>query len=490
MRTPIKAVAACILAVCAGCMATKTTTPPAPAPEAPVAGAAGTDWRWVQGMVFVPTTAVNEAQEWDEYDPAVNDRELHYASAYGINVVRVYLHYYVYLKKKTVFLADIDDFLNRADKYGIKTEFVFFDDCWNQPPKELLSADYHYPAPIPGVHNSQWLVCPGDDVRNHYEQHQKGLKSYVQDIVNAHLADSRVVFWEIYNEPNKSKETVRLEKDAAIWIKETGTKIPATATDKDFSGGPFSDFVSWHQYGTYDIFGDEHTLCTECMNRQGQSVPGIVSHYKGKVGYIMWEFGIGRDNCRFAWGEKRESPRKDEAVTPFHGVVYPDGHPWALDDAKALLTPEGYAKTPFFAVSYYRDWLSKDLAKKSVTPMIDFDLGTETGTGSPDASVGVPKENYSIAYTGEVMAPADGAYTFTVDTDGVLYLTVNGEGRIMKTLYGRTVTNTTMDLVGNRLFKIAVFYRHGSGPTNLHLSWSGPSFENRPLLPSTHPQGI
>jgi hypothetical protein len=493
MRTPIKAALACILLATAGCVGTKTppanATPSSPASASLPAPGSTSDWRWVQGMVFVPTTAVNEAQEWDEYDPVVNDRELHYASTYGINVVRVYLHYYVYLKKKTVFLADIDDFLARADKYGIRTEFVFFDDCWNQPPKELLSADYRYPKPIQGVHNSQWLVCPGDDVRNHYEQHQKGLKSYVQDVVNAHVSDKRVVFWEIYNEPNKSKETIRLEKDAAIWIKETGTKIPATATGKEFSGTPFSDFVSWHEYGTYDIFGDEHTLCTECMNRQGQTVPGIVSHYKGKVGYIMWEFGIGRDNCRFAWGENREKPRKDEAVTPFHGVVYPDGHPWALDDAKALLG-SSYAKTPFFAVSYFRDPAFTDLAKKSVTPMIDFDLGTEVGTGSPDATVRVPNENYSIAYTGEVMAPSDGSYTIEADTDGTLDVSVNGQQLINKTALGRSVTKASVNLSGNRDFTVSVRYRHGTGPTNLHLSWSGPTFNSRPLLPSSHPQGI
>jgi hypothetical protein len=111
--------------------------------------------------VFVPTNCVNEAQQWDQYDPAVNDRELHYASVYGVNVVRVYLHYYVYLKKRDALLSDIADFLARADRYGIRTEFVFFDDCWNQPPAQLLSADYRYPAPLPGVHNSRWCARTG-----------------------------------------------------------------------------------------------------------------------------------------------------------------------------------------------------------------------------------------------------------------------------------------------------------------------------------------
>ena len=145
-----------LLSAGAGGLAAAPVQPPA---------AGGRDWTWVQGAVFVPTNCVNEAQQWDEYDPAVNDRELHYASAYGINVVRVYLHYLVYLKKRDALLADIADFLGRADKYGIRTEFVFFDDCWNQPPADLLSPGYRYPAPVPGVHNSQWLVCPGDDAQ-------------------------------------------------------------------------------------------------------------------------------------------------------------------------------------------------------------------------------------------------------------------------------------------------------------------------------------
>jgi hypothetical protein len=484
MKPWTRSLLVCLLTACAGCAVTKMAPPQAAATDGQ------RDWRWVQGMVFVPTNSVNEAQQWDEYDPAINDRELHYASVYGVNVVRVYLHYYVYLKKKTVLLGDMEDFLGRASKYGIKTEFVFFDDCWNQPPKDLLSADYRYPAPIHGVHNSQWLVCPGEDVRTHYDQHRQGLKAYVQDIVNAHKSDARVLFWETYNEPNNSPATLRLEKDAAIWIKETGTKIPVTATDKEFSGGPFSDFASWHQYGNYDIHGDSQTLCTECMNRQGQSVPGIVENYKGKVGYIMWEFGIGRDNCRFAWGDSREKPRQNEPPMPFHGVVYPDGHPWALADVQALMGPQRYARTPFFAVDYFKDAAFANAAKHSVTPTIDFDLGDEIGTGSPDASAGVPNKNFSVQYRGEIQAPVAGSYTFSADTDGLLELAVDGRRLVAKQATGRGVASATLTLEANRTYGVTVRYRHATGPASLHLTWSGPAFAGRVLEPATHPSGI
>ena len=481
-----------LLGVLAGCAVPNAVPPPrTAAAEAPPPGAR--DWTWVQGAVFVPTNCVNEAQQWDEYDPVVNDRELHYASAYGINVVRVYLHYYVYLKKKGALLASIEDFLQRADKYGIKTEFVFFDDCWNQPPKDLLSADYRYPAPIPGVHNSRWLVCPGDDVRAHYEQHKAGLKAYVQDIVGAHRSDPRVLFWEIYNEPNKSPETVRLERDAMGWIKETGSAIPVTATGGEFSGGPFSDFPSWHEYGGYAVEGDALTLCTECMNRQGQSVPGVVSHFKGRVGYIMWEFGIGRDNCRFAWAENRDKPRKDETPTPFHGIVYPDGHPWSVGDARALLGAEDFARTHFFRVTYFKDDAFKSLAKVSLTPAVDFALVDEPGAGSPDASAGVPRDNFSVTYEGKVWAPADGIDTLSVATDGRVEILVDGVLALARTSaatreapgIGHEVKS--LGLKGNQLHTILVRYAHTSGPAVLRVTCSGRGFAERLLEPATHP---
>ena len=411
------------------------------------------DWRWVKGAVFVPTKYVNEAQQWDEYDPVINDRELHYASVYGINCVRVYLHYGIYLKKKETLLKDIEDFLTRAGKYGIKTEFVFFDDCWNEPDANILSTDYKYPAPIFGVHNSRWIVSPGENVRRHYAEYKDRLKAYVQDIVNAHKDDRRICFWETYNEPSKSPETTQLMQDSYDWIHETGTQIPVTATGREFAGDPYSDFKSWHEYVNYDYTGAPDLLCSECMNRSGQTIPGIVEHFKDKTGFIFWEFGIGRDNCRFTWDEKREHPRPDETPKPFHGMVYPDGHPWSLDDAKAMLGADGFASAPLFAVEYYKDANFKDLAKKSVTPMIDFDLGTERGTGSPDASAGVPQENFSVRWTGTILPPAKGAYTFYADGDNQVKLMVNSKLVIDKKTSERKEVSKKLNLMAAKPLK-------------------------------------
>jgi hypothetical protein len=450
---------------------------------APVPLSYQADWRWVKGAVFVPTKYVNEAQQWDEYDPAINDRELHYAAIYGINCVRVYLHFDIYLKKKGALLKHIEDFLMRAGKYGIKTEFVFFDDCWNQPDADILSPDYKYPAPIFGVHNSRWLVSPGENVRQHYAEYRDRLQSYVQDIVNAHKDDKRIAFWETYNEPNNSPETKQLLKDSFDWIHETGTTIPLTATGNGFAGEPYSDFKSWHEYGGYDYTGTPDSLNTECMNRSGQTIPGIVEHFKGQTGFIVWEFGIGRDNCRFTWNENRDHPRKDETPKPFHGVVYPDGHPWSVADVKALLGAEGFASAPLFAVEYFKDANFADLAKKSVTPMIDFDLGTERGTGSPDASAGVPQENFSVRWLGTILPPARGTYIFYADGDNRVKLFVNSKLVLNKKTPGRGEISKKIKLAGGQLAEVKIEYIHVTGDPSLHVSWSGPGLDRQILTP-------
>lgn len=471
----------------------QNAAPPAPAKPAPPPGPpigpdrllVKKDWRWIQGAVFVPTNATNEAQEWDEYDPAINDRELHYASIYGINCVRVFLYYSIYLKKKDALLQEIEDFLARADKYHIKVDFVFFDSCWNNPPDDIGSSSYVYPPPVYGLHNSRWLKGPGNPILNRfYDQNKDSLKSYVQDIVNAHKDDPRIAFWETYNEPAKVPQVSRLMEDAFHWVHDTGTSIPLTATGGGFWGYAFSDFKSWHQYdGKYTITGDEITsLCTECMNRRSESVPGVVSHYKGKVGFIMWEFGIGRDNCRFHWLKKGEQPQTEEPDVPFHGIVFPDGHPWSVDDAKALLGADGFAKAPFFKVQYYRDPLFTDLAKESVTPMIDFDLNGEKGTNVPDSTIKLG-DTWSTRWTGMIAAPQAGNYAFTVDGDGSVKVTIADKTVIDKTDGPRAIVTGMATLPAGQPVPVKIEYVHNSGLSSLHVDWSGPGVEKQPLTP-------
>jgi PA14 domain len=443
------------------------------------------DWSGVRGAVFVPTTAVNELDEWQNFDEATNERELFWAKVYGMNMVRVYLHFLAWDQDRTKFLRDIETFLTIADRHGIQTEFVFFDDVWNPYPKAGPQA-----PPAKGVHNSRWLQGPGNAIKDDYARYRPRLKAYVQDVVNAHRADKRVAFWEAYNEPGNSQKGLYMDvthyllNDSRIWIKQTGTPIPVVSsasprtgsTDQfarfeSWVGGPYSDFYTFHSYDDkYTGARGPQVLNTECMNRKDQNIPGIAREFGGqRTGYLMWELGIGRDNCRYQWETPAGSP---EPTVPFHGMVYPDGHPWDTLDVAAVRGT--LADLPVFNVTYFSRPDFTGEKKRSFTPRIDFDLGDEDGTGSPDASASLPKDHFSVRWTGKVVAPQNGAYTFSADTDHAVRVWLDGKEIVTKTAAGRATATGTAPLVAGQAYALRVEYAHATGPASLHLRWQGP----------------
>lgn len=308
------------------------------------------DWSGVRGAVFITSESVNSYQMWEEYHPAVIDRELSYAHASGLNTVQVYLDFLNWQKDGPAYLARIEDFLRRADKHGLKVTFIFFDDIGNIEPPHLAP----YGAPLPGIHNSQMQGCPGRDIiDNHYAEYRARLKAYVQAVVRAHRADPRISFWQTYNEPSHAS-TLPLLADAYQWVKETGSTIPVTATGGGaFYGSYYSDFPSFHSYldpqapASEEMVlaggGSEH-LCTETLDRPGVDIPKLTKYFAAhKTGWVIWELMIGRDNCRFPWGSPAGAP---EPAIPFHGLLYPDGHPWSAGDIAAIraVTPAASRK--------------------------------------------------------------------------------------------------------------------------------------------------
>jgi len=438
------------------------------------------DFSSVKGAVYTPTDRVNYVDWWQNYNSAVVERELSYAQVYGFNTVAVYLHYLLWENDAAGLLSKFENFLQIASRHGMKVSPIFFDDCWDPNPHLGDQG-----APIPGRHNSRWVQSPGNNVKdNYFNFYKPKVRQYVQDVVNAHKTDSRILFWEQANEPGcnafgaQRDRTVHLMNDARIAIQDTGTTIPiGSPSVQIWEGWYFSDFFSFHPYGS-DYAGPygPTVLNTESMQRGSQSVPGIVSNYGGRAtGYIMWEFGIGRTNTRFPWGSPDGAA---EPTTPFHGVVYPDGHPWAVNDVVAL--NGNMANLPLFNVDYFNDNFGT-LKKSSVTPMIDFDLNTERGTASPDASAGVNETNYSIRWNGTIRPTSTGSFTFYADADNIARIWVNNVQVVNKTGGARATVQGAINLNANTNYPVRVEYVHGSGASSMHVTWSGPNLARTAL---------
>ena len=165
------------------------------------------DWStarpWRVGCNFIPSTAINQIEMWQDFDTATIDRELRWLAALGLNSVRVYLHDLLWTP---AFLDRLAQFLDLAERHGMTTLFVFFDSCWH--PFPYLGPQR---GPEPGVHNSGWVQSPGVSILREPGAFDH-LEPYVTGVVNRFRDDPRIEAWDVWNElrqPPTSPSTAR-----------------------------------------------------------------------------------------------------------------------------------------------------------------------------------------------------------------------------------------------------------------------------------------
>ena len=172
-------------------------------PAARWSEAKANDWYakqpWLVGSNYIPATAINELEMWqaDTFDPKTIDKELGWAEGLGMTTMRVFLHDLAWQQDAEGYRGRIDRFLDIAARHHIRPLFVLFDSCWDPDPKVGRQR-----APKPGVHNSGWLQSPGAKALQ--DRRVPRLKAYVTGVVTAFGKDSRVLGWDIWNEPDNT----------------------------------------------------------------------------------------------------------------------------------------------------------------------------------------------------------------------------------------------------------------------------------------------
>lgn len=313
------------------------------------------DWEkkhgWLRGSNFNPSTAINQLETWqsDTFDPETIDRELGWASDIGMNCMRVYLHHVAWDNDRDGFKIRMDQYLRIADSHGIKTIFVFFDDCWNNSYQAGRQ-----PEPKPGVHNSGWVQDPGILIYQDSTLIDK-LEIYVKDILKTFRDDPRIVLWDLYNEPgNKEYGTgsMKLLKSVFGWAWEVRPAQPLTAGIwnpglQEFNQFQLenSDIISYHNYVGPE--NHQHTIdtlkkynrpliCTEYMARTRNShFQNIMPILKNEnVGAINWGLVAGKSNTMYAWDEP--IPDGSEPEIWFHDIFRLDGTPYSEEEIQFI----------------------------------------------------------------------------------------------------------------------------------------------------------
>jgi hypothetical protein len=319
-------------------------------------------YAWLVGSNFIPASAINQLEMWQSttFDPQEIDTELAWAEAIGMNTMRVFLHDLLWEADSAGFKQRIGTFLSIADKHHIRPILVLFDSCWDPVPK--LGGQH---APTPGVHNSGWVQSPGKAALEDSAQYPR-LKTYVVGVIGAFANDSRILAWDLWNEPdgfnegsydkvepkNKKDLVQQLLPQVFDWARSADPSQPLTSGvwDGDWSSpeklNPIqriqleeSDVISFHNYSWPEDFEKRlqqleryhrPILCTEFMARpMGSTFDTILPiAYKHHVAGINWGLVAGKTQTYLPWDSWQRPYVLEEPPVWFHEVFHPDGTPY------------------------------------------------------------------------------------------------------------------------------------------------------------------
>ncbi|MFA5814853.1 MAG: 1,4-beta-xylanase [Bacteroidales bacterium] len=311
---------------------------------------------WYRGSNFNPSTAVNQLETWQSasFDSASIDRELGWAGELGFNCMRVYLHHLAWEVDKTGFKSRMNTYLGIADRHGIKTIFVFFDDCWNP----VYQAGVQ-PKPKTGIHNSGWVQDPGSAFYLDNGQFKDSLipilEAYVKDVLSTFSKDERIALWDLYNEPGNTghgDRSMHLLRSVFKWAREINPDQPLSVGvwNKDLVNlNAFqlenSDIITYHNYA--DEVNHKQALdslkhlnkpliCTEYMARPRNSrFENIMPLLKeNKIGAINWGLVSGKTNTIYAWDTP--VPDGSEPTVWFHDIFRADGTAYSPDEIELI----------------------------------------------------------------------------------------------------------------------------------------------------------
>ena len=333
---------------------------------------------WLVGSNYVPRSAVNQLEMWQEetFDPAEIEQELAWAEDLGMNTMRVFLHDLLWQQDSIGLLRRVDQFLVIAARHGIRPMFVLFDSVWDPMPQ--LGAQ---PPPTPGVHNSGWVQSPGASALADSAQYPR-LAAYVRGVVRAHASDPRVLAWDLWNEPdNLNRDSYGKEepedKIALVtlllprvfaWARSVHPTQPLTSGVWALEDSPDgsnlseikriqlaeSDIVTFHNYGGPQSFRRQvawlkaygrPVLCTEYMARPtGSTFDLLAMANEEEVGMYNWGFVVGKTQTHLPWDSWQRPYVEQQPREWFHDVLHPDGTPYRQDEADLIRRLTGIAK--------------------------------------------------------------------------------------------------------------------------------------------------
>ncbi len=309
---------------------------------------------WV-GAEYTPAGAPGNSLWWhwyDEYEASV-ERELAFAARrLRVTAVRMFLHSMVFEANSSALMSSMDRFLSTAALHNISVGFVFFDDCWASSGASLDAQC----VPVKGRHNGCWMTSPQTADRTSVARYEP----YVTSIVARFARDPRVLWWEVFNEPNLQLSFSASLRDAAFaWAVAQAPQAPVIScwddnadtqiVDHHDYSTAFSSWATalyqnpakgsviteggsrWYQPPFSADAGSPLTVINFLDALRAERSAGTRAWVPGAM--ISWELMVGNSNTRWHWNSADQTP---EPAIPWDAWLFPDGTPVSHTEAAAL----------------------------------------------------------------------------------------------------------------------------------------------------------
>ena len=199
---------------------------------------------WIRGCNYMPASAANRLDMWQEYGSKERfeemDRELALAESIGFNALRVLLEengFGAWYYEHDDFMKNFERFLALCAKHKMRAIVCLGNDC--SRPKQLWS------IPKPGPQPCDWGYHGGRKLSQHGsfpgaigfisaddpELKPKFFKM-CEEVMARYKDDDRILFWNIWNEPgnnNRGKVSAPLVKEMFQLAWKIGVKQPCAA---------------------------------------------------------------------------------------------------------------------------------------------------------------------------------------------------------------------------------------------------------------------
>ncbi len=173
----------------------------------------------VRGFNYQPSYGSTSFENWLYFDPEIIELELRRGKEFfpAMNTVRLWLSWAAYVRSPQKFMADFEKALAICDKLELKVMPVLFNRWHNE-----------------------FLDCGGIYIDHFMEgwnwiTRKDQFSEYVNELVNAHIQDDRILAWDICNEPftydKPIEEMKEIEENEYLWLKSIYKKIKAVDPD-------------------------------------------------------------------------------------------------------------------------------------------------------------------------------------------------------------------------------------------------------------------